>query len=139
LNVADILSLCFTPSALRFILTHAYNDYLLFQHVSNSLQNLPGGSLTFPIGLKHVRKQLLSKTPFGELHSQECKDKVAQLNKLTAGNGGRFNPEESVAGAFAFDLIHSGFLLVKKEDETNSCGKLVVNPMWIHLLRANKV
>ena len=92
LNVADILSLCFTDAALRFILTHAYNDYLLFQHVANSLQNLPGGSLSLPIELKHVRRQLLSNTPFGELHSQECKEKVVLLKKLTAGNGGRFDP-----------------------------------------------
>jgi lysozyme len=138
LDVADILALCFSEKAVQLILKHSYNDYLLWQHVANGLQNIKSTRRRLPVGVQHLRQQMFAQPPFGKLGSPEFKSKMERLQKVIAGQNGDFDPELALHGAYAFELIKSGLVLVKTpspETAQIESSILVINPMWSHLLQ----
>lgn len=63
------------------------------------------------------------------------------LRKVIAGQNGSFDPEQALHGAYAFELVKSGFVLVKAPSAENAESEslqLVINPMWSHLLNSGK-
>ncbi|MDR3612758.1 MAG: GH25 family lysozyme [Candidatus Obscuribacterales bacterium] len=137
LDVADILAMCFSEKAVQLILEHSYNDYLFWKHVACGLQNMKCARRRLPIGVQHQRQEMFTRTPFGLLNSPEFESNMEKLRKTIAGHNGSFDPEQALHGAYAFELIQSGFVLLKahsSESAESESARLVINPMWFHLL-----
>ena len=141
LDIADVLSMCFSEKAVQLILEHSYNDYLLWKHVACGLQNLKRGPRKLPIGVSHQRRQMFDNTPFGVIGSTEFAGGMERLRKAAAGDKSGFNPELALRGAYAYELIQSGFVLLKTPASGSAepeSPQLVISPMWSHLLKQLK-
>lgn len=133
LSVNEIFAMVFEPDAMKFLVKHAYNPYMLWRNVRdlcNWFFNSPINEVALPYTLDKVKERLYAtRTPFGVKTSPYTTHQTALLKQAIAAQGGSLDPNKLEA-AYAFDLIRLGLLLRVKREEYQAPASLMINPFW---------